>query len=214
MSMPSTCLPLTSKTEQLALEVITLICFCSHFSLLILYMFPLGSIHRRYDIAYYCFAPLISFSTLHYCYVEISPVVESEEWSNLKDRMIFQPCQHLNYTQLAMKFHHFKYWCEQTVMQMIPHCLLKPAREYIWAFDPCNTPTKTLANYVNTSCGSRDGNISWYVHHFSPDRNISETVGWFAIRVCAEIHGLDRIAHKDFGDLLTFHSVLPAGHIF
>lgn len=40
--------------------------------------------------------------------------------------------------------------------------------------------------------------ISWWVHHWGPDRNISATIWWISIKVCTDIHSPHRIKSNDF----------------
>ncbi len=53
-------------------------------------------------------------------------------------------------------------------------------------------------------CGSWVSTSVLLVDHFDPDGNISTTNGRFAMKLCTDIHGPQRINPKDFSDPLTF----------
>ncbi len=56
--------------------------------------------------------------------------------------------------------------------------------------------------------------VSQSVHHFGPDKNFSNTIGWTAMRVCAYSHDPKRITSNDLGDPLSFPLRPPAGQSF
>ncbi len=41
------------------------------------------------------------------------------------------------------------------------------------------------------------GRQCWSVHHFAPDRNISTTIWWIAMKFCTNIHGAQRMIPAD-----------------
>ncbi len=51
--------------------------------------------------------------------------------------------------------------------------------------------------------------VCWWVHHFSPDLNISTTIAWIGIKFCTDFHGSQRMNPNDFGDPMTFPLVPP-----
>lgn len=58
-----------------------------------------------------------------------------------------------------------------------------------------------------------NGSVSQSIHHSGPDSNISTTIGWIEIKICADIHAFKKLNVNFWGDLCINPSVLRFLHL-